>query len=71
LNNDVNVPSKRNKHIKLGEKKIIFCWHLEDPEQDPEPDPQPGPGPRLHLDPVFKGTDPMIRNPDNIFLYFT
>jgi hypothetical protein len=28
LKNDVNVPSKRNKHKNL-EKKIIFCWHLE------------------------------------------
>jgi hypothetical protein len=28
LKNDVNVPSKRNKHKNL-EKQIIFCWRLE------------------------------------------
>ncbi len=34
LENDVNVPSKRNK------QKNSFCWHLQDPErkeQDPDP----------------------------------
>jgi hypothetical protein len=27
LKNDVNVPSKRNKHENF--KLIIFCWRLE------------------------------------------
>ncbi len=41
---------KRNKAKKR--RKIIYCWHLEDPwrkEQDLEPDPHP--------DPLVKGTD--------------
>jgi hypothetical protein len=48
---EINVRSKKNKH-----KKIIFCWHLEDPwrkEQDLGPD--------SHPDPLVKGTDPRIR----------
>jgi hypothetical protein len=28
LKNDVNVPSKRNKHKNLA-RKIFFCWRLE------------------------------------------
>jgi hypothetical protein len=50
LKNDVNVPSKRNKHKNF--KKIIFWWHLQGhwrKEQDPEPDP------------LVKDTDPRIR----------
>jgi hypothetical protein len=56
LKNDINVPSKRNKHRNLKKEKNIICWHLEGhwrKEPDPEPDPHP--------DPLVKGTDPKIR----------
>ncbi len=51
LKNDVNVPSKRNRHKKFD--KLFFCllegqWRKE---QDPEPEP----------DPLVKGPDLRIR----------
>ncbi len=47
LKNDVNVPSKRNKHKSL-QNKNIFCWHLVSLEGQKEQAPEP----------LVKGTDP-------------
>ncbi len=50
VKNDVNIPSKRNKHKNLEEKKVfVSIWKSLTKEQDPEPDSS------------VKGTDPRIR----------
>ncbi len=58
LKNDVNIPSKWNKHKKFKKKKeLIFCWHLKGhwrKEQDPDRDP--GPFSKVQIrNPVYQG----------------